>query len=119
MTQFVSDCVRFILQNTEGAEKLIDQLDKLTITEKEHTGVGAFYSFLEESDPGENEVRIGIGHTVYSEKFPDGADISLVITNGKIDYLEVLANAQQFPKSDPENYHFKVNPVNIINDRGN
>jgi hypothetical protein len=121
-SSFVIDSICFVLEAYGFPDQFMAQVSSLTIIEKDHRTVGCDYSFNLNTDykliidPNDNSI-LSDGCTVYVDSIGLEADLTVWFRNGKIDYLEVSSHTCAFPENDPENYYFKLNPVNYIDHR--
>ena len=100
-----------LLDGEEDAVRLKAQLPYLTDSEYEYTGVGLFVSF--EQNKGieptilENERTILNGVEITSTELEIGADATLFVFNGLIDYLEIWSYSGNYPANELSNYCLK------------
>lgn len=87
------------------------QIVYLEIDEFEYTPVGVFVSFkhlegIRTYSYDEKNLRLG-GLLIRSKEIDIGAQADIVIKNGLIDYIEILAFGDFYPQKDPDNYELE------------
>lgn len=107
-SKFVASIVDLLLDTHPQENSLRQQLFCLEESEIEYSGSGAFISFAysERIKPllvSDTLERLG-GVKAESPELGDGAEASLVIDHGIIDYLEIWCYAGPYPEYELQDY---------------
>ena len=123
-SNFQIDSIKFIVKYYPALNPLCHQIPLLELIDIEHTGVGCCYSYrVNNNNPAfissiKEDLILNDGFQVKADELPSTAALTLRITNGKIDSLDILAHGSHFPKADPHNYIFEKVIVNYIDRTG-
>ena len=106
-SQYIYDIIKLLL-NSKEYEMLKNQAYYIKEENYEYTDSGVFISFEHEENSlkyrtTDKHLRLG-GILIKSDEIDIGAEASLVINNGLIDYLEIWSYAGLYPHRNLTNY---------------
>ncbi len=110
-SKYILDILDLLLDGDDNGKLLRPQIDYLTDTEYDYTGVGVFVTF-ETSTGIENfkfasDKLILDGVSITSTELPIGASATVFINNGFVDYLELWSYSGEYPQKELDDYAIK------------
>ncbi|WP_124980483.1 hypothetical protein [Nonlabens xiamenensis] len=110
-SKFIQDILTLLLDGDKDGEEVKEQLDFISETELNYTGVGVFISFehaegIEDFKTTKSNLVLN-GVTIKSPELEIGADSTLFFKNGFIDYLELWSFNGEYPKNELTKYELK------------
>ena len=110
-SQFIKDILTLLLDGDKEGLVAKNQIDFLTESKFDYTGVGVFITFKRENGIEEFKVTksdlILNGVTIKSPSLKVGADTTLFFKNGLIDYLEIWSFDGEYPEMEINEYELK------------
>ncbi|HEY4651630.1 MAG TPA: hypothetical protein VIG72_09455 [Pontibacter sp.] len=110
-SQFIKDILTLLLDGDKEGLVAKHQIDFLTESKFDYTGVGVFITFKRENGIEEFKVTksdlILNGVTIKSPSLKVGADTTLFFKNGLIDYLEIWSFDGEYPEMEINEYELK------------
>lgn len=118
-SKYISDILHYLAERSdEDRDHLRKQIEYLTDSEYEYTGVGLFVSFLHSEEIHPFRVPLTDGAfgnvTIASKDLATTALAWVFLKDGLIDCLEILGHGCDYPTRDLRQYEFSVRPVNVI-----
>lgn len=110
-SKFIQDILTLLLDGDKEGEEVKNQMDFISETEFDYTGVGVYVSF--EHVDGIEKFKSTIddlilsGVTIKSPELEIGADSTLFFKNGLIDYLQLWSFDGEYPKNELSEYELK------------
>ena len=110
-SQFILNILDLLLDGDKEGKALRPQIDYLSDTEYEYTGVGLFVTFqpsegIEQYRYEEDKIILD-GVTITSPELRIGAMATIFVNKGIIDYLEIWSYDGEYPKRELSNYILK------------
>lgn len=107
-SKFISDILDLLLDGDNDGNALRNQIQFLDDIKYDYTGVGLFVTFSYSDEIIEfrltNNTTVTNGVEIKSSDLAAGADVTLFIKNGIIDYLEIWSKDGNYPNKELTNY---------------
>ncbi len=107
-SKFIIDILDLLLDGDDDGLKLRHQLDYLTDENYNYTGTGLFVTFSHNDNISKKRIQkdkfVLNGLLIKSSDLEIGADATIFITNGIIDYLEIWSQSGNYPMSELTDY---------------
>jgi hypothetical protein len=107
-SKFILEILDLLLDGENDGLMIRRQLDCLTDENYNYTGSGLFVTFLHNDNNSTKRIQkdnlVLNGVLIKSSELEIGADATIFITNGIIDYLEIWSQSGDYPKRELADY---------------
>jgi hypothetical protein len=107
-SKFIIDILDLLLDGDNDGLMIREQLDYITDETYKYTGSGLFVTFSHSDSISTKRIKkdnlVLNGVLIKSSELEIGADATVFITNGIIDYLEIWSQSGDYPKRELMDY---------------